>query len=53
MKCPYRKETTLIKENRTERTYEEYEECYEEKCPLYYRGKCLRAETHKVQLNKD
>lgn len=53
MKCPYRKETILIKTNETEKTTEQYEDCYGEQCPLYDEGKCLRVETHKIQIGKD
>ena len=52
MKCPYRKETILIKTVETERTVDTFADCYEEECRLFCNktNSCLRAEAHKAQI---
>ena len=41
MKCPYRKETNLIKTVETEKTFDTFADCYEDEC---------RVEAHKAQI---
>ena len=52
MKCPYRKETILIKTVETESTVDTFADCYEEECRLFCHktNSCLRAEAHKAQI---
>ena len=50
MKCPYRK--TVIHQREYQRNYvthfardiEEYQDCYENQCPFYISGRCMKAE---------
>ena len=49
MKCPYRKRTITF--NNT--VVEQYLNCHEYRCPLYFEGKCARAEMEKQIFNKD
>lgn len=58
MKCPYRK-TVIHQPDRTEgytryfsKDIEEFSECYENKCPLYIAGQCMRAEAEMEGGNK-
>ena len=52
MKCPYRKETSLIKTVETEKTFDTFADCYEDECRLYCHEtkSCLSAEAHKAQI---
>lgn len=59
MKCPYRK----IVIHQPDRMYgdtrkfavdtEEYPNCYENKCPFYIGGRCMRAEAEMEGGNKN
>ena len=50
MKCPYRKEIIHQREYKSGYTthwakdIEEFSDCYENKCPFYFSGRCMRAE---------
>lgn len=50
MKCPFRK-TVIHQPDRTEgytrhfaQDIETYPDCYENQCPFYFSGQCMRAE---------
>ena len=39
MRCPYRKQTTTKNGENGGIIYEDFMDCYKEKCPFYYKGK--------------
>lgn len=57
MKCPYRKYTKYY-ENKSNGycakhsndTYEYFQDCYKDECPLYSNGKCARVEKEKKEI---